>query len=232
MCFALAILAAQNIGAHSIWVSGLAFVCIFEKKIFSIIRGYVNKTQTNNRRLNDTEQRLINLKDKTYQGLRCLNNRINSHLELLSHFQALIRAMENTHTDRPQNAEAPTTSPPRTENSQARHTPPAANTRSRSANTQEHAYENLPTTSRNVTFNLRYGSSAAPIVEQKFYHICELCKKEEFLPYKNYSPICEDCKPPGAKNKVVFVKIAKPDIYYYCACEECRIGAYTRCGEI
>ena len=124
MCFALAILAAQNIGAHSIWVSGLAFVCIFEKKIFSIIRGYVDKTQTNNRRLNDTEQRLINLKDKTYQGLRCLNNRINSHSELLGHYQARIRAMENTHTDRPQNAEAPTPSPPRTENSQARHTPP------------------------------------------------------------------------------------------------------------
>ena len=228
MCFALAIIAAQNLGAHSIWVSGLAFVCIFEKKIFHIMRGYVSRTQTDIKRLNDTEQRLINLKDKTYQGLRCLNNRINSHSELLSHYQARIRIMENL-TNRPQNTEAPTTSPPRPQNNPARHSPPAANTRSRSATTEEHAYENLP--SRNVTFNLRYGSPTAPIVEQKFYFKCELCGKEEFLPFKNYSPVCEGCKPPGAKNKVIFVKIAKPDLYYFCACEECRTGAYTRCGE-
>lgn len=231
MCLALAILAAQNIGAHSIWVSGMAFVCIFEKKIFSIMRGYVNKTQTNNKRLDDTELRLASLKDKTYQGLRCLNNRINSHSELLSHYQARIRIMENTLTEGPQSAEAPTTSPPRPQNSQARHSPPAANTRSRATATEEHAYENVPTTSRNVTFNLRYGSPTAPIVEQKFYFQCELCGKEEFLSYKNYSPVCEGCKPPGARNKVIFVKIAKPEIFYFCACEDCRSGAYTRCAE-
>ena len=229
MCFALVILAAQNIGIHSIWVSALAFTCMFEKKIFGIVRRYVDKSQANNRRLNDTEQRLFNLKDKTYQGLRCLNNRINSHSELLSHYQARIRAMENNRT---QNTDTPTTSPRRPQNSQDRHTPPAANTRSRAATTPEHAYENLqPTTSRNVTFDLRYGSATAPIVEQKFYYRCELCSKEEFLPYKNYTPICEDCKPPGAKDKAVFVKIAKPNLYYFCACENCRKGAYTRCAE-
>ena len=65
MCFALVILAAQNIGIHSIWVSALAFVCMFEKKIFGIVRRYVDTSQANNRRLNDTEQRLFNLKDKT-----------------------------------------------------------------------------------------------------------------------------------------------------------------------
>ena len=192
------------------------------------MRGYVNKTQADIKRVNDTELRLASLKDKTYQGLRCLNNRI-SHSELLSHYQARIRSMESTLADRPQSTEAPTTSPLRP--NQGRHSPPAANTRSRSSNTEEHAYENAPTTSRNVTFNLRYGSATAPIVEQKYYFKCELCAKEEFLSYKNYSPVCEGCKPPGARNKVIFVKIAKPDIFYFCACEDCRSGAYTRCAE-
>ena len=216
----------------------LAIVCLFvtEKKAWQKVKTWLSfgpehwvNTSVSQMQLAVTETKIANLKRNTLEALKLLNVRISSISTQSFQLNERITNLENKYTPNP--AQPPVYDIPN--NNQAQREDEEVNrTDSPARNTHAHANRTSNETdkgTRNVTFNLRYGSDTAPIVSQTYYFRCELCLQEQFLPFKNLSDVCEKCRPERSFGKLVFTRIVKDGKLWLCSCTECKTGATNKC---
>ena len=217
---------------------GMIFLFLSEKQAWNKIKNWLSlgtehwvKTSVNQMQLAVTETRISDLKRNTLEALKLLNVRISSLSTQSFQLNERITHLENKNTPNPAQQtpvyDIPNNNPaPRDEEQSDRNTDsPSRNTRARANRTSNDTEKGT----RNVTFNLRYGSTTAPIVNQTYYFRCELCLQENFLPFKNLSDVCEKCRPEKSFGKLVFTRIVKDGRLWLCSCTECKTGSTNKC---
>ena len=247
LCMSETSLSVLTVGMVGFWFAQNASwldVKVWCKKILEKVSGHSCQSQ-----IQDQNQRNYAFKRSIFDSFKMLYTKNNSLKSLVDTLQLKINAME----DRVNNGYVPMNqnrvndndfipmdmSHPRQNTTNYEHvsqpstsfnncpdrnsckTPPAYNLRSRSAD--------LPQ-SKKVTLNLRYGQGGE-IQSQSFYHRCELCLVERFLPVKNDTLLCPKCVPLSSIGKSNFYRVLdqQKKRFWMCSCQKCKAGLYKVC---